>query len=102
MMTTPVPVIAPMPMSDEAEHCPKCGRPEDTVEACKHCGHQYPEDEGGGCLGVGVIIIGVILLAAWVILTIGYWLVEQSTRDAPSLLEVLKLQWQFLRNLRIW
>ena len=94
MNTTIIPVIIPI----EPSRCPKCGKTEDIKRVCRHCGQEYKDDNSGL---VGVILI--LLVGAWVVCTVGYWLLEQtSLGPPPTLFDVLKGQVQFFRGLRIW
>lgn len=89
------PIVTPIYVQPET--CPGCGAPEKIKTVCAHCGHEYPEDDGG--LGVvdTLVVIGVVLLVIWAIITILMWLVE-----ADSLLEALKSQWHWAASKRLW
>ncbi len=58
-----IPVI--IPMDTEEDKCPSCKQTEDKIEVCKHCKHEYKEDEeGGGCLLI-IIILLIVFFAFW-------------------------------------
>lgn len=97
-MNTIMPIIVPM----NQPACPACGRKEKKVEVCQHCGHEYMgEPIGFWDVLVGLSVIGFIV---WAVVTIIWWLIEQDTfmgQKAPSLWEVIKSQWEFIKGLRI-
>lgn len=41
----------PMIMYRDKPVCPECGKEENTVTVCAHCGHKYEEDAG-----IGIVI----------------------------------------------
>ena len=83
----------------EPSLCPECGKPEDIKQVCRHCGHEYrDEDSSGWC--VPLVILGMIAVV-WLSFTLGFWLLEQDF-DKPTLLDVLNAQGAFFRGLRIW
>lgn len=81
--------------ASEPPHCPECGRLENTVTTCRHCGHEYAEDDAGFLpliMGLGIVATAVYFL--W---TMASWFIGDA-----SLVEVLKAQWEWLKNLRVW
>jgi hypothetical protein len=92
-----VPIIIPI-HSSEPSRCPECGKTEDIKQVCRHCGHEYRDEEGSAWWGLW-LIVGIVGL--WALSTVGYWLMEQDF-SKPTLLEVLKAQGEFFRGLRIW
>ena len=94
---TPVPIF--INSSEENERCPKCGKPEEIVEVCKHCGHEYEYEEDIGIIAKIIsiaILIFVLIFIAWFLLTLLFWLVEGG-----SLEEILRGQWEYLSRMSI-
>lgn len=85
----------------EPPHCPECGKLENTVTTCRHCGYEYEEEDDWTLLFIKITIaVGAPLLFAYTILTLISWL---NPRDgSPTLWEVIKGQWEWARHLRIW
>lgn len=81
---------------EDDSKCPKCGRPEEKVTVCKHCGYEYSSDDVGcgGC----IIFVIVCIISIWIIGTVIYWLSNNNTK---SLLDVLIDQWNWIKELRI-
>ncbi len=50
----------------------------------------------------GVIIIIALSIGTWLFLTLLYWLMEQSAWNKPTFLDVIKSQWEFIKNLKLW
>lgn len=98
-MNTMTPIIINNSGGD-VERCPECGKEEDLKTVCRHCGHEYEDDEPIGFLGwvIGISILGLIV---WFILTMIFWFVG-SLVDGDTLLDVLKSQWEFISNLKIY
>ena len=97
-MNTIMPIIIPM-HSSKPSRCPECGNAEDIKQVCRHCGHEYRkerEEEGSGWW-VLWMILGIVA-GLWLLITVGYWLMEQDY-SRPTLLEVLKAQGEFFRGL---
>ena len=87
---------------DETDHCPECGKDEDTVMVCKHCGYKYPENEDD-CSALGMFVgIMLTLTVAWLFITIMCWLIGQTVNGHSTLVEFFHGQWQFVKALRIW
>ena len=92
-------IIVPILIPEEPSVCPECGKPEDIVNACRHCGYIY-EDEDSPPLRAQIIgeIIAFAIIAAlfiWIIFTIGDWLA-----GGTPLLDVFKDQWEWLKSVR--
>lgn len=89
-----------MPVHREPSRCPKCDKKENIVEVCKHCGYEYEEESLTGW----DILIGIFV--AWVILTIGYWILQSVDypygTEPKALWEVLKSQWRAITSLKIF
>jgi len=85
--------------NDDEDVCPACGKPESIKVVCGHCGHEYAVDSDDGGVDVDLIVLAVIV---WVLFTIIWWLMDQCINPRPTLLDILRTQWNFLRGLRIW
>ena len=94
-MNTIIPIIIPI----HSSRCPECGKPEDIKQVCKHCGHEYRDEESSGWWVLWLILGTIATL--WLLFTVGDWLIEQGF-GKPTLLDVLKAQGAFFRGLRIW
>lgn len=94
-MNTVTPIVIQI-SSSGSSHCPECGKQENIKRVCRHCGHEYRDDDVSGWR-MFLFIVGVFFVL-WVFLTVGYWLLEQSYHRL-TLLEVLKGQWEFFRGL---
>jgi hypothetical protein len=91
-----------IPDSQDKDNCPKCKKEEEIVSCCKHCGYVYEEEEAGGSmLVVFFIFMFFILLVAYVLTTIGTWLFSVDM-EGYSLKDVLILQWEWLKKIRVW
>jgi hypothetical protein len=95
------PVIMPVIIHShtEPEFCPNChlAAEKKTIEICTACKYEYPEDEDFGvsdCL-ILFVFFGAII---WLCITGFIWL----TGTNMSLVEVLKSQWHWLCDLRVW
>ena len=49
----------------EQGKCPSCGKAEEVISVCKHCGHEYKDDDK-------VSVSGIILLTAIIIVILGF------------------------------
>ncbi len=90
------PIIVPIMVEDDK--CPQCGKDEERMEVCKHCGYKY---ESTVCSFWEIIkLVLVIFLLLWLFLTLVIWAIEASFGPA-SLSNILSSQFQWLCNLRI-
>jgi hypothetical protein len=89
-----------IPIDNSPDLCPKCGREEDTVVVCRNCGHEYEcESSFNYYLKVCLSIVAVLIIL-WLCVTIMCWL---APLDSPTtLVGVLKSQWEYIKQLRIW
>jgi len=95
-----MPII--IPTHYEEEVCPQCKKEEDRAEICNHCGYKYPEEEGTSWYEY-VVGSGIILIALWGIVTVILWLAESmASYDPPTLIEVIKAQYEFITSLKIY
>lgn len=100
------PIITPVPMpihhSSDPDRCPNCGKPENIIEVCKHCGHMYEEEPiSGKDAFIGLcIVVSVILLAIYVTYTIIMWAGDASLGNESHLTDVFREQWEFLKRLK--
>ena len=87
-----------MPINTEEDKCPSCGKEEDVVEVCKHCGYEY-KDEPLSFIDRCVIFL-IISFAIWFIVVMAHWLLFNF--DNNSLFEIIKGQWTWLKALRVF
>ena len=93
-----VPII--IPTQTGIPVCPECGKLENVINVCKHCGHEYKDKKWSISFTIFFCIcvfIGIYL----VVMTIG-WLFKNGIGYNISFLEMLLEQWDFIRNLRIF
>lgn len=60
-MMTIMPVI--IPVDTTPSKCPECGKDEDKIEVCNHCGYEYPKEKRGKLMAwwkFFVLICGII------------------------------------------
>jgi len=100
-MHTVTPVI--IPMSSESYRCPQCHAVEDIKRTCRHCGYEYAEGSGLDWRG-WLVVIGAFVTVGWLIITILDWLGGGSSPygQRDSLVEVLRGQWGWLKQIRLW
>lgn len=85
-----------MPHS-EPSRCPECRQLENKKVVCAQCGYEYPEEKGSLFLfTVGFIALLVAFL--YVTMTLFAWFLEA---DRTTLFELLKSQWDWVKNMRI-
>ena len=90
------PVFVPMMVEDDK--CPQCGKDEERMEVCKHCGYKYKHF---GCSLWGTILMVLtIFFLLWIFMTLIVWGLQASFGPA-SLTDILSSQFQWLCNLRI-
>ena len=104
-------IILPMPMpASEPERCPKCRGEEDIKNVCRHCNHEYVEEEGEPLTGQDVALLVLVgLVGLWVTITVGSWLANSCAdqfidgyRDRCSLVDVFSTQGQMLKDWWVW
>ena len=78
------------------EKCPKCGKTEDIISVCRHCGYEY-EDSYGIMFYLSAVIATVIFL--WVFITLSTWILFNF--DKLSLFQILANQWKWLTSLKV-
>lgn len=93
------PILMPIFLRSESPKCPKCGKDEDVKQVCKHCGHEYEDDEPS-LKAMFFIVFGIL----WVATTIIAWITDNATshypeRDSYSLIEIIVIQFDFIINL---
>lgn len=98
-MNTVIPII--VPINSEEDHCPKCGKPENIVKTCNHCGYKYVKENTSfvEAIGVATLVVIAVLLFVWVMFIIFEWL-DQT--PYVSLVDVIKSQIDWLKSIRIW
>ena len=90
------PIIVPIMVEDDK--CPQCGKDEERMEVCKHCGYEYKPSE---CSFWGIILtVLTMIFLVWMFVTLVCWVAEASFGPA-SLSDMLSSQFQWLCNLRI-
>jgi len=91
-----------IPYITQQPKCPKCGKDEDKITVCAHCGHEYGDIPLTTPKKVGAVIGGIFIL--WFALTLIWWGLETAGDGdgARSLWEIIKSQWESVKNLRLW
>jgi len=95
-------MIIPIPITSSPSTCPKCGNIENKKEICGHCNYEYSDSDEFSIKEIFIIIcilFFMILGCCWFVITIMEWITDINNR---SLVEMLKAQWDFIKNLRIW
>lgn len=90
-------MITPIIINQNEEVCPNCGKPEEIIEVCKHCGHEYEYES----LSVKekIIFALFVIVFIWVMITLFEWLFFNF--DNESLFEIIKSQYDWITSLRI-
>jgi hypothetical protein len=91
------PIIIPIVHNNEPDRCPSCGELEDIKQVCKHCGHEYIEEENTPVFTIVTLII-LLIIGIYILCTICEWFVWA---DQKSLLDVVVGHWEFIKSLRI-
>ena len=86
-------------VSTKADKCPNCGKSEDIIETCNHCGYVYKDDDYLDAKTKWLIAI-IIIVGIWLIITIISWFLDVGW-DNRSLLEIIKDQWTWIKQLKI-
>lgn len=94
------PGYIPPTSTREPERCPNCHKEEDVKEVCKHCDFEYPSEESLSWQDICMGLLFVFMFF-WLIGTLLCWFANSSMHDS-TLLDILKGQWEWLTNLRIW
>ncbi len=98
MSNTITPIVVPV----HRPKCPKCLNDEDKITVCKNCGHEYKNEIGCfGCLFA--IFCGIIVV--WLAITLAVWIgcsIDIPSENKPTLVEIIKSQWDFISALRIF
>jgi uncharacterized protein (DUF983 family) len=81
----------------EEARCPQCGKKENRIEVCKHCGHEYESTESDWVSWV-IISIGLIVIV-WVSVTVLTWF---TNSEDTTLMSVLSDQLNWIKTLRIY
>ena len=99
--SNPIPMMTPIFLSaPEPEKCPHCKRNLEIKTVCRECGGEIEEDESSlGALDVVVIIL-ILVFILWVLITLVMWLFPMGYD--PTLLEVLKEQWEWITSKKIF
>ena len=98
MTTTIIPV--PVHIRHQPPKCPKCKREENKITTCRHCGHEYKNDE----LGYLVFIVGMAVIISIVLLITFLldWMIDCNIKNKCSLIDdALMEKINFLRKLRL-
>jgi hypothetical protein len=101
---------------EEVDRCPKCNEPEKLRYFCAKCGHEYDDEElednfptppsrWRDTLEGWLIFLGIII-ALWLVVTIVMWLIQGGDtlggREPLSLAECFVVQWEWVKNLKLW
>ena len=86
-----------------AERCPDCGWPMSGRYCTQSfCGYVRERTEIPDWLENTFYVLLVVFII-YVFVTVLYWFIAQcESCDQPSLLEVVKSQWEWLKRVRIW
>ena len=90
-------MFIPIFIHSEPDKCPKCEKEEDIKQVCRHCGYEYEEDGESVWFILGVI--GSFILIIYILVTLTNWF---TALDGATLFEVIKNQWEWVTELRIW
>ena len=81
-------------------------RSEPSKVTCPECGHVFVDPDPPEPWWAVLAVLGCFALAIWLILTLGYWIGENTGQhtDPITLAEVLAEQWEAVTTLagRIW
>jgi NADH:ubiquinone oxidoreductase subunit C len=94
-------VIVPVFIPVEDDKCPHCGKTENIKQVCRHCGYEYPEDENS--FWFNFIATFCVIYLFYSAITVIVWLMNlQFENDHQTLTDVLRWQWNFIHQLRLW
>ena len=97
MNTNYVPII----INNTESNCPNCGKTEEIIEVCKHCGHIYKTSDFSWWYVI--LFILAFLIFAWILCTILSWCSDCDLGvDNPTLLSKFKEQFEFIKSLRLF
>ena len=80
------------------ESCPGCGKDEDIKQVCRHCGYEYKNEWSQLSLVEKIVAILGVIIILWLIFTIVTWLFFAD----DSLFEIIKSQYEHIKELRIY
>jgi len=86
-----------IPVNNETDECPSCGKEENKIEICKHCGYEYKE-EPISLIG-SILVLLIIFVIAWVAVVVLSWLF--ANYDNESLLEIIKSHYCWVKSLKV-
>ena len=97
------PVVIPVIVHEEEDVCPNCGKPEEIIEVCKHCKHEYEEDEDFNITWwdiTSVILFFIWIL--WIICILFDWLfmADRGYSYKNSLREELSEQVEWFKDIK--
>lgn len=74
--------------------CPHCGKDEDIVSSCNHCGYVYPEEDSGPKWYEVLILLAIV----WIVITVFIWVLNFSinSHDTGTLLSYFTDQYHFI------
>ena len=81
----------------ENDKCHNCGKDEDLITICSHCGAEQEDDSSFIPI---IIACFVAVFIIWFGVTILAW--TMFNRNNNSLLEILMFQLEWIRNLRVY
>lgn len=75
--------------------CPSCDNLENKKVICGHCNYEYKE-ESEFSFWECILAIIFLLFFVWLVVTITFWF---TYSDQMSLTDVLKDEWEFIKNI---
>ena len=98
-ITNPSNPVQPVIVAGENAKCPHCGKNEDKKTICRNCGEEYKSESdlsGSDYLFFTLFVLVII----YFVMTIATWFMESS--DGTTLWDVIKSQYGWVTNLRLW
>lgn len=96
---TYTPIIIPASVIEDK--CPKCNKDENIIEVCAHCGYEYKEEPTRWYDWVVPLL--VVVVGIWALCTVIVWIIDSTEYgDKRSLWEIIVMQWDFIKSLKMW
>lgn len=98
MIITPIII----PTNHEEPKCPNCGKNENIIQVCKHCGYEYDEENAKWWefLLATIVIVIITVIFIFSVWTIMDWLSDFDNKHL-SLFECFKNNIKWLLNKKI-